>query len=229
MNEAPVGAARCATCPAQDGCPIGSVLDDDHDIAAARRHLRCDEHLYWRDDPFDALFLVVCGGVKAYDIDINGNERCRGFYFADSILGFDSIGHGRHRCHTVALEDTLVCRLPFKHLLGLCMQTASLQAILWRRMSEDLAHAQILAGDYSATERLANFILEIAADTESGQSLRLPMPRRDIANYLRLAPETVSRVISDLRQRALIACHGRDLAILDGAGLRAIAEPALFD
>lgn len=218
MNQVP-----CATCELPEQCVAVSALDA-LGPNLNRIRLAPGEHLYWRDDRFHALYVVVSGSLKSYNVDLDGNERVRGFHYPGGLIGFDGIEGGQHRCHVTAMEDTGVCVLPFERLLALSLHTPSLQVDLFRRLSRDLVHAETLAGDYPADVRLAAFLLEIAGDHDQ---VRLPMARRDIANYLRLATETVSRLITRFRESGLIQCRGRSITLIDIDTLRQIAEPSL--
>jgi CRP/FNR family transcriptional regulator len=103
-----------------------------------------------------------------------------------------------------------------------------LQQQLFRLLSKELGMTSLLAGDHAAEERVAAFVTDLgerlAAQGFSGTRLRLSMSRVDIANYLRLAAETVSRIFTRLRDQGLIALEGRDLEILDPPGLHALAR-----
>ena len=105
------------------------------------------------------------------------------------------------------------------------------QEELFRLLSADIGKASLLSGDYSADERLAAFLLGIAdrfaARGYSSRVFRLAMSRTDIANYLRLAPETVSRVLRRLQRERLIRVAGREVELLDRAALAALARNIL--
>lgn len=219
----------CTGCDVRTSCITGPAMEtlgkeELPGFSRNRIHLAAGEHLYWRDDAFHALFVVASGSLKSYNVDLDGNERVRGFHYPGGMIGFDGIEGGRYRCHVEAMEDVSVCVLPFNQLLALSLHVPNLQAGLFRRLSRDLVHAETLAGDYPADVRLATFLLEIAGAEDS---VRLPMARRDIANYLRLATETVSRLMTRFRTSGLIRCRGRFVTIVDADGLREIAEPAL--
>jgi CRP/FNR family transcriptional regulator len=89
----------------------------------------------------------------------------------------------------------------------------------------------MLAGDFTADERVAAFLVAIAdryaARGFSAAAFRLSMPRSDIANYLRLAAETVSRVLRRFQDQGLIRVEGRDVEFTDAAALRAVARNVL--
>ena len=105
------------------------------------------------------------------------------------------------------------------------------QQELFRLLSADIGKANLLAGDYPADERLVAFLLGLAdrfgSRGFSPNAFRLAMSRTDIANYLRLAPETVSRVLRRLQERRLLEVRGRDIELLDRTGLRALARNIL--
>lgn len=218
-------AAPCAACPISAQCITVNTADSycAHNNPN-RIRLTAGEHLYWRDDTFHALYVVIGGSFKSYNVDLDGNERVRGFHYPNGLIGFDGIEGGRHRCHVTAMEDASVCIQPFKQLLASSLQTPSLQINLFQRLSRELVHAETLAGDYPADVRLAAFLLEIANGRDT---VRLPMARRDIANYLRLATETVSRLMTRFRESGLIQCRGRSITLVDSDGLSEIAEPSL--
>ena len=93
-----------------------------------------------------------------------------------------------------------------------------------------IGKAALLAGDYSADQRMAAFLVALsrrfAQRGFSATRLHLTMTRTDIANYLRLAPETVSRVLKRLQEDKLVHVDRRELEILDPARLEALAEKA---
>jgi CRP/FNR family transcriptional regulator len=105
------------------------------------------------------------------------------------------------------------------------------QQQLFRLLSQDIGKASVLAGDYSADERLAAFLIDLSARTTDQDAsppiLRLSMSRSDIANYLRLAAETVSRVLRRFQDQGLVDVDGRNVAIARPAELRNIARAML--
>jgi CRP/FNR family transcriptional regulator len=100
-------------------------------------------------------------------------------------------------------------------------------------LSKELGNASLLAADHSADERVAAFLVDLANRFEargfSGTRLHLSMSRSDIANYLRLAADTVSRVLGRFRTQKLIRSEGRELELLDPEGLRQVGLALLGD
>lgn len=198
--------------------------------AMHQTRMEANSHLFWRNERFSALFLVRSGVLKTYNVDLEGGERVRGFHFSGELLGMDGIAEGTHRCHAVALETSVVHRLPFRQLIGLTTRSPVVQAELFRFMSREFGAVMNLAGDYTAEQRVAGFLLDMSRrcpDSVGGDAIVLAMPRCDIANYLRLATETVSRTFTQFRHKGMIQAHGRHVELRDMAGLREIAEPTL--
>jgi CRP/FNR family transcriptional regulator len=98
-------------------------------------------------------------------------------------------------------------------------------------MSRDIGTATQLAGDWSADQRMAAFIIglsrRLAARGFSANRFQLTMARTDIANYLRLAPETVSRVLKRFQDEGLLSVDRRELEIRDRPRVEALAAPML--
>jgi CRP/FNR family transcriptional regulator len=98
-------------------------------------------------------------------------------------------------------------------------------------LSKDIGAASMLSGDFTADERVAAFLVAIAdryaARGFSATAFRLSMPRADIANYLRLAAETISRVLRRFQDQGLISVVGRDVKFVEPAAVRALARNVL--
>ena len=121
-----------------------------------------------------------------------------------------------------------MCRFSFPALATLAAKIPDVQQRLFELLSADIGRVTQLAGDQSADERLAAFLLELserfAARGFSTSRFRLSMSRTDIANYLRLAAETVSRVLRRFQENNLIRIDGREVELLDDRRLRELAH-----
>jgi CRP/FNR family transcriptional regulator len=127
----------------------------------------------------------------------------------------------------------MLCRFSFPKMALLATRMPGLQARLFHLLSQDIGKAALLSGDFSADERMAAFLWSLSRRfAERGFSatrMHLTMTRTDIANYLRLAPETVSRVLRRFQADGLIAVERRELELLDPARLHDLARPVLRD
>ena len=190
--------------------------------------LKDQSHLFWRFMPFENLYLVISGALKAYNVDTQGHERIRGFHFPGDLVGLDGIATGRHHCNAMALDGALVQHVPFTQLTNLMTRGSHTSAELFRWISGEILAASQLASDYPAEQRVARFLLEMARkapDPVWPNRVHLIMSRYDIGNYLRMATETVSRNLTRLSREGLITARGRDIDLLDMDALRRLAEP----
>jgi CRP/FNR family transcriptional regulator len=183
------------------------------------------------NDPFDAVFAVRGGAIKTYVVDDQGREQVLGFYLPGELVGLNGVYPARYPCSAVALDTTTVCRFSFPAMATLATRVPGIQQQLFRLMSKDISQASMLAGDFTADERLAAFLVgmadRFAARGFSATRFRLPMSRADIANYLRLATETVSRVLRRFQDDGLIAVERREVELREPARLRHLGRSVL--
>jgi CRP/FNR family transcriptional regulator len=214
----------CRTCSLMELClPMGLTSDDIlqlEDIVHVKGPLERGGHLFREGDAFQAIYAVRDGAMKTYRLDPDGREHVLGFHLPGELLGLDAIYPRTNCCSASALAETSVCVLPFSQLAELAQKVPGLQATILRLMSKDLSVSANLATDHTAEERLAGFLLSIAQRTGAGTELKLVMPRRDIASYLRLATETVSRLLARFQQENLLEVHRKQVRIIDLDALR---------
>ena len=189
------------------------------------------DHLFREGDPFTAIAAVRAGTVKTCVIDAAGREQVLGFFLPGEIIGLNAIHSARYPCNAVALDTVMLCRFSFPAISTLATTLPGLQQHLFRLLSQDIGKASLLAGDYSAEERMAAFLLTLsqrfAARGFSATRFRLSMSRTDIANYLRLAAETVSRVLRRMQDHGLISVDRREVVINDPAAVETLARGLL--
>jgi CRP/FNR family transcriptional regulator len=227
----------CGTCAFAPVCLPGgydkSALAELHCLIEHVGPFAPGHVLFRRGDPFDAVYAVRAGAVKTGVVDEHGREQVLGFYFPGELVGLSGIYPDRYPCDAVALDTLTVCRFSFPAMATLAMRLHGIQAQLFRLMSKDIGDAALLAGDFTADERLAAFLVRLsqrqAARGYSSTQLHLPMTRTDIANYLRLAPETVSRVLRRFVDDGLIAVDRREVALPGLGALEQLARPVLRD
>ena len=225
----------CSTCAFSAACLDRgydkSRLRDLHVLVEHVGPFREGEHIFREGDPFNAIAAIRAGTVKTYVTDLEGREQVQGFFLPGEVIGLSAISEARFPCNAVALETVLLCRFSFPRMAMLAAQMPGLQEHLFRLLSMDIGKATLLAPDFRAQERLAAFLLILsqryAAVGLSARRIRLTMSRTDIANYIRLAPETVSRILKRFQEQALIAVDRREVEILDAEQLRAIARNVL--
>ena len=182
-------------------------------------------HVFREGDPFNMITVVRTGAVKTRVMSRDGREQVLGFFLPGEVIGLNAIADERYPCDVVALEDTVLCQLSFPAITDLAGKAPAVQSRLFALLSQDIGKAMLLSGDFSARERLIAFILSLsrrnAARGQSAQRLRLPMAWSDVASHLRLAPETISRLIKSLQAEKLVRIDRREVTILDAPALQA--------
>ena len=225
----------CSTCAFSDACLSQgydkSALVDLHVLVEHVGPLREGEHIFREGDEFNAIAAVRAGTVKTYVLDASGHEQVLGFHLPGEIIGLNAISQSRYPCNAVALDTVMLCRFSFPKMALLATRMPGLQAQLFRLLSEDIGKASLLAGDFSADERMAAFLVALsrrfARRGFSATRLHLTMTRTDIANYLRLAPETVSRVLKRMQDDGVLSVDRREVELLRRDALEELAAPIL--
>ena len=221
----------CTTCAFSHAC-LSQGMDkaallDLHVLVEHVGPYRAGDVLFREGDPFEAIAAVRAGTVKTCVTDRDGNEHVQGFHFPGEVIGLNAIDGHRYPCDAVALDTVMLCRFSFPKISVLAARVPGLQRELFRLLSRDIGRAALLAGDWTADQRVAAFLVgmsrRLAARGFSASRVQLTMARTDIANYLRLAPETVSRVLKRMQDDKLIGVERRELEILDVARLETLA------
>ena len=202
-------------------------------LIADKRRIEPGRTLYRQGSNATALHVVRAGSFKSTVTDDDGSVRVIGFHYPGDILGLDSLGGGRHRSTAHAMERSNVCEVPYDRLLQVAAQIPGLQRqllkIVAREIDHDLEHVMEL-GSGQAVQRLAMFVLSLSDRyrrlSRDPMRLRLPMSRGDLANYLGLALETVSRLFSRLAVAGVVEVQARSVRVLDFDALeRLCREP----
>ena len=196
-------------------------------IVHRSRPIQPAEHLFRAGDEFRSVASVRTGCFKSYVVDHEGQEQVLGFHLPGEIIGLDAIHSQRHTANVVALDTSAVCGLTFESMSGMARQMPELQAELFRLMSQRISELEVSAGDLSADERIARFLLSLsgrfARRGYSETEFMLAMSRRDIASYLRLATETVSRVFARFQKSGVLRVDRKEVHIRKMPALRELA------
>ena len=225
----------CGECSLRQLCLPAGVEQDDmarlDAVVQRRRPLARGEALFRAGDPLGSVYVVSEGAFKTVVVSEAGEEHVLGFHLPGELFGLDAIGSGAHRSEAVALVESRVCELPFATLSSAAAQVPSLQRQLLRVMGQsadrDHDHVDVLSRR-QAGERVALFLQGLGERYRRigrpGDDFQLPMSREEIARYLGLALETVSRGFSRLHEDRVIDVHGRRVQVLDAAALRVAAS-----
>jgi CRP/FNR family transcriptional regulator len=222
---------RCTVCPAASACVIHGAARADVErwnaaVEAAVSLASAGKTLVEAGAPAAAIYTVRAGCLKSFTVDADGTERVRGFYLPGDIVGLDALGGDSFPATIVAVMPSQVCRIPAVAVQRLMAESPFLARRLLDRTSAELAQALTLAGDYTAEQRLVAFLLSMRQRLGAhGGELKLPMTRRDIANYLRLATETVCRVLARLEAQGRIRSDSKTVRLVNARALHATAFP----
>ena len=194
-----------------------------------RTKLNRNDSLYRAGEPFHALYAIQFGSLKTVVLAEDGREQVTGYHMLGEVIGFDGIGTDLHCAGAIALENTEVCALPFVRIESLARTMPALQRNLHKMMAREITRdqtAMLMLGNMRAEERLAVFLLNLSDRYRrrgySPTEYVLRMTREEIASYLGLRLETVSRLFSRFHQEGWIHVQGRTVKLLNAGALKRI-------
>jgi len=167
---------------------------------------KAGETLFTEGDEADGIYEVVSGMLRLYKLLPDGRRQITGFLSAGQILGIAP--RGKHAYSAEAINDVSLCRYPRVGLDRLIDEVPALARRLLAVTSLELCTAQdqmLLLGRKAAAEKVASFLLLMADQQGADDEVAVPMSRGDIADYLGLTTETVSRTFTKLKTLGLIA------------------------
>jgi CRP-like cAMP-binding protein len=187
--------------------------------------------IYRRQQRVTSVYLVTQGAAKTFSILPNGSERIIAFRFAGDFLGLSD--HGRHRDSARAIIDLALVKIPFIAVMDLAKRDVATALFLFEMMREDVREAQRHIAILGRGDALGKLSLYIEALEErqrlrglSSNQLLLPVSRSDVADYVGLTAEALSRAFTSLGQQKILLLKGkRHLAITDRERFRALISP----
>lgn len=218
---------QCHSCPVTS-CPA-SCSDTAHTwqamVGLMPSQMPGTAALMTAGEPTGGLYSVRAGCIKSYTIDAQGNEHVRAFHFPGDLVGLDSLGSVRASANAAPVTPSQVCAVPVAELRRQLATNAALAGQLLEKTRRELAQSLSLSGEFSADQRVAAFLLYVHARIGNGKVLRLPMTRREMGSYLRLATETVCRVLTRFEQKGWLLSADKRITLLNTAALSELAEP----
>jgi len=173
--------------------------------AGARQNVGANRAIYSEGDRADRIFKVVSGAVRTFRLLEDGRRQVNAFYLAGEMFGLEA-GESYHFCAEAIVASQLVV-VRRDTLRQHIVSRPELIRDLWRVTASELERAQahcVLLGRKSAIERVASFLISMNKRTRGGDAIELPMSRQDIADFLGLTIETVSRTMTQLEEQKLI-------------------------
>ena len=207
---------------ARIGAQVASQsLDGTLEMMGATMSFARNAEIYGENEPADYLYMVVSGTVRTSKILDDGRRQIGEFYLPGDIFGLE-VGND-HAFSAEAIADAKVLVIKRSAVEALAARDNDVARQLWATTGRELQRVQdhILLLIKTAQERVAGFLLEMADRIKASNELELPMSRQDIADYLGLTIETVSRTLTSLENASAIALPtSRRVVLCNRAALR---------
>lgn len=196
--------------------------DDGFELTGSRSRYGRNEEIFGEGDPAEFVYRVASGTVRLYRLLSDGRRQIAGFCFAGDSFGFSASED--HWQSAEAVTDCEIIATPRQAIFRQAEQNPSFAYHLWKKAAEQLAGASehmLLLGRQTAVERVASFLLGMAERQGEAEQVTLPMSRQDIADYLGLTIETVSRTLTQLQEQGVVELSGsRKIAFRQPGTLR---------
>jgi CRP/FNR family transcriptional regulator, anaerobic regulatory protein len=219
----------CRSCSAH-GCGVCAVVKSDRmsHLAHARAPQSVAAGMTFLDEgePATHFYVLAEGSVKLFKLLPDGRRAIIRFLFPGDLFGIDA--GERYVYSAEAMTPASLCRFSRRQLDRMFFEFPGMERQFFKLVTQELAGAQdqmVLLGRKTAHERVASFLLGLDCRAErSGTWLDLPMTRTDIADYLGLTTETVSRVFTVLKDSGCIALAGGRVRVEDVDALTELAD-----
>ena len=209
-----------APIPSSARQPAALAFDGLH-----RSHGR-DETIFDQDAPADRVYQLICGSVRTCRILRDGRRQIEAFHFPGDVFGLER--GAAYRVSAQTLGQTLVRVMPRAALDALAAERGDVARRLLELTTDSLRRSQdhaLMLGRRAACERVAALLLDLAERTGVEVLLDVPMSRQDMADYLGLTIETVSRTLTQFQQDGLIALPAaRKVLLRDRGALEAMVD-----
>jgi CRP/FNR family transcriptional regulator len=192
-------------------------------VVQRRCSVPAGEFLFRRGERFSTVYLVCDGAIKTERVTPDGCQLVTGFYLGGEMVGLEALGGECYPCDAVTTTRSRVCKLDFERLLRLCPAKPEMHAWVMskigfyaRKKDEDLSWSMGM----STHRRVLRFFFELyeqlkwSASVQDG-AISLPIKKQDIARYLHIAPETLSRSLAELRKQNLLSIERGYFLLLD--------------
>ena len=182
----------------------GNTIADSIELMGARMPYARNVEIYGEGEPADYVYKVISGAVRITKLLDDGRRQVTAFHLPGEIFGLE-LGK-EHRFSAEAITESSILVIKRSAVLALAGRDGEVARQLWALTADALQRVQdhmLVLGCMNARERVANFLLQLAKSV-SGDELELPMSRQDIADYLGLTIETVSRTMTQLENDAAI-------------------------
>jgi CRP/FNR family nitrogen fixation transcriptional regulator len=163
-----------------------------------------NSEIYGENEPAEYLYKVISGTVRTYKVLVDGRRQIGAFHVPGDVFGFET--SEEHTSSAEAITDCKIAVIKRTALMAVAARNNEVARTMWALTARELQRVQchMLLLIKSAEERVATFLLEMAERVSAHGTVELAMSRQDIADYLGLTIETVSRTLSHLEKTATI-------------------------
>jgi CRP/FNR family nitrogen fixation transcriptional regulator len=188
---------------------LGIAGDSNQKVSLNEFTYKKGSEIYGEKEPADYVYQVKAGSVRSYKLLPDGRRQIGAFHLVGDIFGLEN--GSEHRFTAEAIVNTTVRLIKRRSLEMMAESDAMVSRNLLGMTTENLEHAEnhmLLLGRKTSLERVAAFLVEMDRRLAAAGVMPLPMSRRDIADYLGLTLETVSRALSRLHELGIIGFIG---------------------
>jgi CRP/FNR family nitrogen fixation transcriptional regulator len=189
------------------GAPAGrGSVDSLLDLMGSCMNFGRNAEIFGEDEPADYFYKVVTGAVRISKLMSDGRRQIGAFYLPGEIFGLET--DEAHAFSAEAIGDSQVLVVKRSAFLSRATRDCAMVTEIWTQTMTHLQRARnhmLLLGRKNAQERIATFLLDMAERLSLSGEVELPMSRQDIADYLGLTIETVSRTLTQLERDGLIS------------------------
>ncbi len=202
----------------------------DSIVKRSSKPIKKGSSLFTSGDPFTHMYAIRSGAFKSYVNSYSGEQQIIAFHLPGELIGFDGINSGIHNSTAVALMDSHICKVPFELIDELSGEIKGLRTQIMRLMSKEITEDQemlLLLGQKQSKERMAALLVNLSTRFKARnlphELFMLPMSRRELANYLGLTIETVSRVFKEFKINNWIEIVGKKIHIKNMTKIKQLA------
>jgi CRP/FNR family transcriptional regulator, nitrogen fixation regulation protein len=211
--------SRTGANPTSPSSILGRLNTAQARIIASEFNYRKGKEIFGEKEPAEYVYQVTAGAVRSYKLLSDGRRQIGAFHLVGDVFGLENGSF--HRFTAEAIVDTSVRLIKRTSLERVAEADVSITHDLLYMTTDNLQHAEdhmLLLGRKTSLERVVAFLLEMDRRLTAAGIIALPMCRRDIADYLGLTLETVSRALSKLHGSGILGFLGtnqRQIILLD--------------
>lgn len=211
--------SACLSCHTKSNCLASQLtskqLQQLEQCGQLGRNVSKGAVIFRQNDSAESIYSVKTGAIKTFQLTVEGRQQVTGFKLPGSAFGLIDMAATSRTEYAEAVTDSVICGFSSSRLKAIMVESPALLDNFIRQCSEQMRVQQDNAKDDEAVERVLRFFAELQKTMSrpglSVTGFTLPMSNKDIANYLRLRPETLSRLFQQLKASGRLVLQGRNV------------------